>query len=58
MSDSIHLGDGAYATFKGFEVEIWCERENGKHCVYLEPEAVQNLIDFLRSKGWKLEAKS
>lgn len=41
-----YLGDGAYATFDGFGVKVWTEREAGMHWIYLEPDALRNLLDL------------
>lgn len=48
-----YLGDGAYADFLGYAVRIWCDRENGEHEVFLEPDMLERLIEFAQSRGWK-----
>lgn len=48
-----YLGDGLYAEFEGYQVRLFCERENGTHEVYLEPSAVNALLKFLEKQGWK-----
>jgi hypothetical protein len=50
-----YLGDGAYATFHGHDVEIWCNRDNGRNYVHLDPSAVQHLLNFLREAGWRIK---
>lgn len=32
-----YLGDGAYASFDGWHIILWAERENGWNCVALGP---------------------
>lgn len=46
MND-IYLGDGLYASFDGWQLRLFTERENGTHEVFLEPEVIANLLNFL-----------
>jgi hypothetical protein len=56
---SIHktyLGDGLYASFDGWDVELTTPRENGDHFVVLEPRVLDNFlvwIDSLKPKNEK-----
>jgi hypothetical protein len=47
-ANAIHLGDGAYAAFDGFNFWVWADRENGRHAVALEPLAIEALNKFMR----------
>ena len=35
--DAQHLGEGCYASFDGWQIRLWAERENGWHCVAFGP---------------------
>lgn len=50
-----YLGDGAYAEFNGWDVVVYCDRENGRHYVHLEMAHLQQLVDFVRESGWQIE---
>lgn len=55
--DAVHLGDGAYATFDGWCVWLWAQRENGWHRVALEPSGLAALVRYAHSKGIDPEDK-
>jgi len=43
-SDSIYLGDGAYATFQFGECELWTDRgAEGRHYVVLDFKMIERL---------------
>ena len=46
-----YLGDGLYASYDGYMITLFCERENGRHYVCLEPEVVDELVKYLRKVG-------
>lgn len=41
--DETYLGDGLYASFDGWQIQIRAPRENGNHFIYLEPYTWQSL---------------
>jgi hypothetical protein len=45
-----YLGDGLYASFDGYEIELRAPRLEGDHKVYLDGVAILNFIEFLQSK--------
>lgn len=45
--NSSHLGDGVYATFDGYGVEIRVNDHRNDALVYMEPQVVQALGRFL-----------
>lgn len=47
-----YLGDGAYVEDEGFQLRVFCGRSEGDHEVFLEPDALRNLIEFARRCGW------
>ena len=49
--ESAYLGDGAYVNFDGYQFDIWCERENGKNWVGLEPSVLDSFLMFV-GKQW------
>ena len=53
----VYLGDGLYASFDGWQIQLRAPRENGDHFVALEPEVLDNLITFIKSLGWKDEGR-
>lgn len=51
---TVYIGDGVYAEFNGYDVQLRTNREDGKHFLHLERDAVQHLVRFLRDKGWEI----
>jgi hypothetical protein len=50
MADETYLGDGLYASLEFGMVKLRAPRESGDHEVFLEPEVLQNFIDYLKTK--------
>jgi len=50
MSDAreVYLGDGLYASFDGYMIMLLAPREDGDHCVGLEPPVFASLADFAK----------
>lgn len=48
-----YLGDGLYAHFDGWQIQLFTERENGTHSVYLEREVYENLKTLAKLIGWE-----
>ncbi len=48
-SNEVYLGDGLYASFDGWSVNLRAPRENGDHWVGIEPEVWKNLLEFRRA---------
>ncbi len=49
---SVHLGDGAYASFDGWYTLLWAQRSDGRwHRVGLEPDGVAALVAFAKRHG-------
>ena len=44
-----YLGDGLYAAFDGYQIELRAPRENGDHVVYLEWPVYRELVRFAES---------
>lgn len=50
-----YLGDGLYADYQSLDcIRVWCDRGNGVHEVFVEPDMLQRLIEFAQTRGWKL----
>lgn len=50
-----YLGDGLYAKDDGYQIELWCDRDNGKNWVALEPEVMLSFFKFIeKSRGLKM----
>lgn len=45
----IHIGDGVYSRFDGYNFILTTPRDNGEHFIFLEP-AVLNNLNELREK--------
>lgn len=45
-SKEIYLGDGLYASFDGYHINLRAPRELGDHHVSLEPEVYESLIEY------------
>jgi hypothetical protein len=50
MADETYLGDGLYASLEYGMVKLRAPRPSGDHEVFLEPEVLQNFIDYLKAK--------
>ena len=51
MDDKTYCGDGVYAMWDGFGIELRVnDIDQPSDVVYLEPEVMQVLIDFFESK--------
>lgn len=42
-----YIGDGVYARFDGYGVELRAPREHGDHTIVLEPDVLASLIEYL-----------
>ena len=49
-----YLGDGLYAKFEGYAVELRAPRDDGDHYVVLEPDMLKRLIAFVQNNGWRI----
>lgn len=50
----MYLGDGAYVIFDGYSYVLRANHHEQSKCtdqVYLEPDVMQNLIQFVKSMG-------
>jgi hypothetical protein len=52
-----HLGDGVYATFDGYGIELRVNDHRTTPCVYLEPDVVAALASFLERQQRDWEAQ-
>jgi hypothetical protein len=52
--EEFYLGDGVYACFQGDAVKLRAPREGGDSEIWLEPDHLKALIDFVKRQGWKL----
>jgi hypothetical protein len=44
-----YIGDGVYAsTEDGWSVRLSTQRENGVHYIYLEPQAIEELVRYVK----------
>lgn len=43
-----YLGDGAYASFDGFQFRIYAARESDVSEVFLEPDVLKAFIDYTK----------
>jgi hypothetical protein len=41
-----YLGDGLYATFDGYHIWLWAERDGRRHEVALEPAVYRALVTY------------
>lgn len=44
-----HIGDGVYASFNGFQIELRVNDHRTNPLVFLEPEVMDNLIKYYNS---------
>jgi hypothetical protein len=47
-----YLGDGLYVSMDGYMIRLRTSRPEGEHCVYLEPNIYQALVDYIERIGW------
>ena len=56
MSNSTHLGDGAYATFTPYYIVLTANHHDPQQAtdtVHIEPQGLQALVDMARSQGFQ-----
>lgn len=46
-----YIGDGVYAEYDGLGVTLTTERANGTHWIYLEPDMLDKISDYIASWG-------
>jgi hypothetical protein len=51
MDNTIYIGDAVYATYDGCGIELKLNSHENQCAVYLEPEVMQNLIQFWKAKS-------
>lgn len=44
-----YIGDGVYAEYDGCGVWLMTERANGQHRIYLEPQMLDKITDYIAS---------
>lgn len=49
MANETYLGDGVYASFDGWQIELRTPRVSGDHVLYLEPAVWRALQAFVAS---------
>ena len=49
MDNAIYLGDAVYAHFDRYGIELRLNDHRNERAVYLEPEVIQNLIEFWKA---------
>lgn len=58
MENPVYIGDGVYAYFDGYGVELRLGRHDAQCAVYLEPEVMASLAEFFEAvRKTKEEAK-
>lgn len=50
MNNTDHIGDGVYATFDGFGIELRANDHRNEVAVYLEPEVLAALDRFYETR--------
>jgi hypothetical protein len=48
----VYLGDGLYASFDGFQVQLRAPRGGEDHVVFLEPGVLQAFLEFVKRVPW------
>lgn len=46
--EMIHLGDGAYVQYDGYQMMLWANSPHSSHRVALEPGAFTNLLQYAK----------
>jgi len=41
-----YIGDGVYAVFAGYDIELKTQRIGGENVIYLNPEVLASLLKF------------
>lgn len=45
----VYLGDGLYASYDGWQVELRAPQEHGDQKVFLEPNVLQAFLSYIES---------
>ena len=51
MNNHSHLGDGVYAEFDGYGIQLRANDHRDELCtdrIYLEPDVIQKIVDFYK----------
>lgn len=46
LDGETYLGDGVYASYDGWQIQLRAPRSEGDHFVYLEPRVYMSLVEF------------
>jgi hypothetical protein len=49
MNTKIYLGDGLYVDYDGYQFELYTDREDGRHTVYLDPDVLERFISYTKT---------
>ena len=47
MTKETYLGDGLYASFDGWQIQLRAPRYDGEHVIYLEPAVVRAFQNYI-----------
>jgi len=47
MAKEVYIGDGLYASYDGFQVQLIAPREDGDHVVYMDAVVLSEFLTFL-----------
>jgi hypothetical protein len=50
--EEVYIGDGVYISLEAYGIRLRAPCEGGDHIVYLEPDVVDTLIEFVKNIGW------
>lgn len=50
-----YVGDGVYAEFTGWSINIRVNNHENPIAVVFEPEVLQNLVDYARKRGFQIK---
>ena len=48
-----YLGDGVYASFDGFQIKLWTQRDGGEKAIYLDLDTYRAVRAY-GAKIWEL----
>jgi hypothetical protein len=47
MTKETYLGDGLYASFDGWQIQLRAPRDDGDHVIYLDPDVLRAFQHYI-----------
>lgn len=55
LDGETYIGDGLYASFDGYQIQLRAPQSHGDQFVYLEPSVYVSLLEYAKTIGWVIK---